>query len=338
VRRLHKTATRHDTDPARAVSSVAASAVAVRAAGKRFDANVAVEDADLTVAPGEVRGLLGPNGAGKTTLLRMLLGLIAPDHGTIELFGQVVTGAGDAGREGVAGFVEMPCFYPYLSGRANLEVLAGFDSGDSATRIDVALERVGLGSRSRDRVSGYSTGMRQRLGIAAALIRLPRLLLLDEPTSGLDPASAREIALLVQSLASEGVAVLLSSHHIGQVEHICDTFTVLSRGRVVWEGTIAQLRAQAPPSAVRMRTSDDQLALAIAQRHPEIAINDDTEAGLRISGSQEAVDHLVLDIGRAGVAVRGLDLAASPLESIFFYLTDPPRTAGPMPEPTAVLR
>ena len=313
---------------------------AVRAMGlhKRFDANVAVDGVDLTVAAGEVRGLLGPNGAGKTTLLRMLLGLVAPEHGTIELFGRVVGDSGDAGREGVAGFVETPCFYPYLSGRANLEVLAGFDSGDSATRIDAALGRVGLGSRDGDRVGGYSTGMRQRLGIAAALIRSPQLLLLDEPSSGLDPASSREIAALIQSLATDGVAVLLSSHRISEVEDICDTLTVLSRGVVVWDGTITQLRAQAPPSAVRLRTSDDELALTIADCHPEIAIAREDHTGLRLSGSQDAVDRFVLDIGRSGVAVRGLDLTASPLESMFFYLTGEPQPAGQVPEPAAALR
>ncbi len=314
------------------------SAVSARGLRKRFDASVAVDDVDLTVAAGEVRGLLGPNGAGKTTLLRMLLGLVAPDHGSIELFGQVVGDSGDGGRDGVAGFVEMPCFYPYLSGRANLEVLAGFDSGDSASGIDAALERVGLGSRAGDRVGGYSTGMRQRLGIAAALIRSPRLLLLDEPTSGLDPASAREMAMLLQNLTAEGVAILLSSHQIGEVEEVCDTVTVLSRGRVLWDGTIGELRAQAPPSAVRLRTSDDDLALAVAQRHPEIAIVHEDDAGLRLSGPQDAIDRFVLDLGRSGIAVRGLDLAASPLESMFFYLTDAPDPAGQAPEPAVALR
>ncbi len=300
---------------------------AVRASdlSKRFGASMAVDGVDLAVAPGEVRGLLGPNGAGKTTLLRMLLGLVAADHGEIELFGRPVDDPGGHGPEGVAGFVELPCFYPYLSGRDNLEVLAGFDACDTASGIDTALERVGLAPRAGDRVSGYSTGMRQRLGIAAALIRSPRLLLLDEPTSGLDPASARELATLVQTLAGEGVAVLLSSHQIGEVEHICDTFTVLSAGRVVWDGTVAQLRSQAPPSAFRLRTSDDVLTIDLARRHPAIAIAPEAEEGLRITGSQDGVDEFVLVLGRAGVAVRALEMVVSPLESMFFFLTDAPR-------------
>src|SRR5579875_1138770 len=153
---------------------------ALRAIGlrKRFAATSALEAVTMTVPAGEVHGLLGANGAGKTTLLRLLFGLISPDAGSVHLLGRPLGGPGSVALDRVAGFVEDPAFYPYLSGAANLWVL----------------ERVGLGSRGRDRVSGYSTGMRQRLGLAAALLRLPRLLLLDEPTSGLDPAGARDVA------------------------------------------------------------------------------------------------------------------------------------------------
>src|ERR1700722_409134 len=188
-------------------------ALETREVSKRFGDTCAVDSVDLTVERGEVRGLLGPNGAGKTTLLRMLLGLIRPDAGEIELLGQPLEGSGSVALHGVGGFVEDPAFYPYLSGRVNLRLLArldgnggsgrsggsrgldGSDRGLEAT-IDEALTRVGLGQRGDDRVGGYSTGMRQRLGIAAALLRSPRLLLLDEPTSGLDPAGARAIATL----------------------------------------------------------------------------------------------------------------------------------------------
>jgi len=288
---------------------------------KRFGPTVAVTGVDLTVAPGEIRGLLGPNGAGKTTLLRMLLGLVVPDAGAIELFGRGVTGAGAVGRHGTAGFVEMPGFYPYLSGRANLEVVAELDPVGARARIDGALASVGLASRAHERVSGYSTGMRQRLGIAAALMSAPRLLLLDEPTSGLDPSGAREIAKLVQALAAEGIAVLFSSHQIGEVEHVCHTFTVLSRGRVVWDGTAQRLRAEAPASAFSLRTTDDQRALEIARRHRDVRTSPAGEGGLWVRAQQEALDTLVLDLARSEVAVRRLDLVMSPLESMFFSLT-----------------
>ncbi len=216
---------------------------------KRFEGICAVDRVDLVVDEGEVRGLLGPNGAGKTTLLRMLFGLVRADQGTIELVGRRLDRRDSLALDGVSGFVEEPSFYPYLSGRANLEVLAELDGPDARTRIDDALERVELTGRAADRVGGYSSGMRQRLGIAAALMRAPRLLLLDEPTSALDPGGARLVVELLRTLSEEGVAVLLSSNKIEEVERVCDSFTVLSRGRVVWDGRTERMRAEAPPSA-----------------------------------------------------------------------------------------
>jgi len=232
---------------------------------KRFGAVTAVAGVELTVAAGEVRGLLGPNGAGKTTLLRMLFGLIHPDAGTVRLLGRAWHGLDDEALQGVGGFVEEPAFYPYLSGRANLSLLARLDAGPSAAAVQDALARVGLERRGDDRVAGYSTGMRQRLGLAAALLRSPRLLLLDEPTSGLDPAGARAAAALVRELAGEGVAVLLSSHQIGDLERVCDAYTVMREGRVVWDGSAQELIAQAPASGYALATSDDELALRIAE-------------------------------------------------------------------------
>ena len=195
-----------------------AAVAAVRASGlvKRFESTTAVDGVDLVVGEGEVQGLLGPNGAGKTTLLRLLFGLLTPDAGEVELLGRPLGAADAVDLDGVAGFVEEPTFYPYLlgagepraAGRARPRVPGG-------RRVDEVLERVGLAGRGGDRVSGYSTGMRQRLGIAAALLRAPRLLLLDEPTSGLDPAGVREMGGLLRRLAADGTAVLLSSHLIG---------------------------------------------------------------------------------------------------------------------------
>jgi ABC-2 type transport system ATP-binding protein len=295
---------------------------AVRASGlvKRFETTVAVDRVDLVVEDGEVRGLLGPNGAGKTTLLRLLFGLVAADEGEIALFERPLGAADSLNLDGVAGFVEEPTFYPYVSGRVNLELLAELDGGADAGRVEEVLERVGLASRGGDRVSGYSTGMRQRLGIAAALLRSPRLLLLDEPTSGLDPAGARDMGGLVRRLAAEGTAVLLSSHLIGDLENVCDTFTVLRLGKVVWNGTAAQIRDQAPGSAYRLATSDDARALAIAEQHPQIHATRSQTGEIRLA-VQGRVDAYVLDLGRADVAVRRLELVVSPLESMFFALT-----------------
>jgi ABC-2 type transport system ATP-binding protein len=190
---------------------------------KAYGANTVLGGVNLTLAPGEVRGLIGPNGAGKTTLLRLIVGLVGPDAGT------VVTNA-----QPVAGIIEEPTFYPYLSARVNLELLDLLDRGAGAERIDAALESVGLAARADDRVGGFSSGMRQRLGIAAALIRRPKLLLLDEPTSALDPEAVEATVALVRRLADEhGVATLIASHQIGMLETLVDSTSRLEGGRIV---------------------------------------------------------------------------------------------------------
>jgi ABC-2 type transport system ATP-binding protein len=296
-------------------------AIRVRSIVKHFEATCALDAVDLVVQEGEVRGLLGPNGAGKTTLLRILFGLIRADGGTVELFGRPLELAGVGALDGVAGFVEDPSFYPYLSGRVNLELLAELDGGTTGDRIDESLERVGLASRAGDRVSGYSTGMVQRLGIAAALLRAPRLLMLDEPTAGLDPGGVREVASLVRELSADGVTVVLSSHQIVEVEEICHSFTVLRTGRVVWDGPAAELRAQAPASAYRLSTSDDELALSLAERHAGVGAVGSDSGGLELAVEEGTLDRFVLALGAAGVAVRRLELLASPIETMFFALT-----------------
>jgi ABC-2 type transport system ATP-binding protein len=201
-----------------------APAIRVSGLSKRYGEHVALANVDLSVRPGQLRGLLGPNGAGKTTLLRLIFGLARADSGEIQIAGRL------------AGFAEDPTFYPYLSGRRNLEMLASLDGIDAA-EVGPVLERVGLGTRAADRVAGYSTGMRQRLGIAAALLRHPTVLALDEPTSGLDPAGIRDTSALLAELAADGVAILIASHLIGELEEICDSYTILLDGAVIWDGS-----------------------------------------------------------------------------------------------------
>jgi ABC-2 type transport system ATP-binding protein len=310
---------------------------AVTASGlvKRFEATTAIDGLDLVVKAGQVHGLLGANGAGKTTLLRLLFGLIAPDAGSIALLGRALRGPGSAALDHVAGFVEEPSFYPYLSGRTNLALLARLDGDVPPGLIGEALERVGLTSRADSRVGGYSTGMRQRLGIAAALSRTPRLLLLDEPTSGLDPAGARAVAALVRELSGQGVAVLLSSHQIGELEKVCDAYTVIRRGRVVWDGTAAQLVAQAPASAYALHTSDDDRALQIAAGIRGVRAGRSPRGRLTIAVRQDSLDALVLALGDARVAVRRLELLVSPLESMFFALSGDATEEGLEPDDLA---
>ena len=301
--------------------AAAATALGVRGLSKRYGATLALDGVDLELAPGELRGLLGPNGAGKTTLLRTLFGLIRPDAGEVTVLGRRLDPRQPVPLDGVAGFVEEPAFYPYLSGRDNLELLAELD-GAGGSGISDALELVGLAERAGGRVGGYSTGMRQRLGIAAALLREPSLLLLDEPTSGLDPAGTRAVSKLLRDLADRGVAVLLSSHLIGELEALCDSYTVIRSGRVVWDGSASRLEAEAPGSAYAMSVSDEARALELAERDDGVeAGRAHGVAGLRLVARPGELDGYVLALGRAGVAVRRLELLVSPLESMFFALT-----------------
>ena len=299
-------------------------AVECRALVKQFGETRAVDGVDVDVERGQVLGLVGPNGAGKTTLLRMLLGLARPDAGTIALLGRRLDTNDPRLPDGVAGFVEEPRFYPYLSVRANLELLVRLDGG-GARPIDGALERAGLARIARQKAGGLSTGTRQRLGIAAALIREPLLIVLDEPASGLDPAGARELRALVRELARDGVAVLLSSHDMAEVEDLCDAVTILRRGRVVWDGPLERLRAEAPAPVMRLETSDDARALSLARKLPRVRIEPAPDRGLTVSAGGADLDRLVLHLAVAGIAVRRLEVEQTPLESMFFTLTEGPR-------------
>jgi ABC-2 type transport system ATP-binding protein len=266
----------------------------------------------------------------------MLFGLIRPDAGMLEVFGRSWERDGIAALDGVAGFIESPKFYPYLSGRRNLQLLAGLDGGVPDGRVDEVLDVVDLGRRGRDKVGGYSFGMRQRLGVAASLLRDPRLLVLDEPANGLDPAGIRDMRALVHRLASSGLTVLLSSHDMDEVEEICDNVTIMKTGAVVYHGTIADLRRQAPPQAHLLRTSDDGAALELAAGRPGLAVTA-AEGQLAVRGTQEAVDAYIGVVVSAGIALRSLTLGEAPLEALFFMLTeatpDRPAPAFAAPEP-----
>ncbi|WP_236790603.1 ABC transporter ATP-binding protein [Amycolatopsis sp. GM8] len=206
---------------------------------KRYGQIVAVDDLDLTVPTGEIYGFLGPNGAGKTTTLRMLLGLTRPSAGSLHVFGRT---PGPGYLDQVGALIEGPAFYPYLSGRENLRVFAGHARVPGA-RVDAVLRTVDLTDRAKDSYRTYSLGMKQRLGLAAALLKDPRLLVLDEPTNGLDPAGIADMRVLLRKLAADGVTVLLSSHLLAEVSQICDRIGVLSHGKLVTQATIEELRA-----------------------------------------------------------------------------------------------
>ena len=301
--------------------------LAVDATGvtKAFGSVLAVDDVSVQVDAGEVYGVLGPNGAGKTTFLRMLFGLIRPDAGTIRVFGKTWDQAGVGVLDGVAGFIESPRFYPYLTGRANLEGLALLDGGIRAGLLEEVLDIVDLTDRADRKVGGYSYGMRQRLGVAASLLREPRLLVLDEPANGLDPAGIRDMRALVKRLAHSGLTVLLSSHDMGEVEEICDNVTILDQGSVAFHGTIAQLRTMAPDPGYLLATTDDARALALAEDHPTVEVTRDPEAALVVTGPQSLVSTYVAALVRADVELLGFTATQTPLEALFFMLTDETR-------------
>ncbi|MBE2315198.1 ABC transporter ATP-binding protein [Solirubrobacter sp. CPCC 204708] len=296
-------------------------AIEARGLVKRYGEITAVDHVDLTVRSGDVYGYLGPNGAGKTTSLRMLLGLIRPDEGSARLFGHDPLVEGARALDGVAGFVEAPRFYPYMSARKNLEFVAALDGGDAAERIDEALDTVDLTKRQHDKVRGYSHGMKQRLGIAGALLRDPKLLLLDEPTTGLDPAGMRDMRALVHRLAEDGLTVLLSSHLMSEVEDLCDRVAIVTRGRVVYEGALDELIATTA-GRYDLRTTNDAEAAMIARRAHGIAGVTVSNAGIAFEGDEVAVAHLTLELAQAGIGLRALVPRTATLEELFFRMTE----------------
>jgi ABC-2 type transport system ATP-binding protein len=297
---------------------------AVRTEGlvKRYGELTAVDHVDLTVPHGSVYGLLGPNGAGKTTFMRMLFGLIRPDGGRVELFGRLgVPGRVEALTD-VAGFVETPRFYPYLSAHKNLEVLATLDRRNDADRIPEVLEQVDLTDRASSKVREFSYGMVQRLGVAASLMRAPQLLVLDEPTNGLDPAGIRDMRALILRLASTGITILLSSHNMLEVEEICGHVAIMRNGRVAFDGEMSDLRALADDVEYHLVTNDDACAVEACREAEGVGNVRRAHDGVRFDSHPEAVERLTTRLGRDGIGIRRLELPTTALETLFFRLTE----------------
>ena len=310
-----------------------APAVRLRGLRKEFGHVVAVDGIDLDVPTGAVYGYLGPNGAGKTTSLRMMLGLVRPTSGDVELFGRNPATEGVGALHGVAGFVESPTFYPDLSGRRNLHLLAALDGGRHHERVEEVLEVVELTGRGDDKVGGYSQGMRQRLGLAAALLRRPRLLLLDEPTNGLDPGGMRDMRRLVAALAEQGLTVLLSTHLMVEVEQLCSELAVIARGRIRFAGTIAHLRDAHRGADYRLTVTDVRRALAAGADAPGVHLEADATSGqLLLRAAPADAAELTVRLGRAGVGIYAMLPDAPTLEELFFGLTEGgAEQAGPAP-------
>jgi ABC-2 type transport system ATP-binding protein len=304
--------------------------LAVRASGisRRFGDVVALDDIHLDVARGEIHGLVGPNGAGKTTLLGLLLGLAVPDGGQLDIL-DVSVGRALGAPSGVSGFVDGPGLYPSLTARQNLAALAALHGRDTPTaRPDELLELVGLTDVADDRARGFSLGMRQRLGLAAALLTRPRLLVLDEPSNGLDPAGKRHIHGVLTRIAAEGSSVVLSSHRMDDVEALCSEVTLLATGRVVFSGPLDKLAAETRELDYRLLTSDGRGARELAAGTPGVAVTVADGATTRhgtdvlvVRAPVPALDELVRRLVRAGIALRELAPLLSPLEAAFLSLT-----------------
>src|SRR5829696_4109656 len=283
---------------------------------KNFGPRRAVDEVDLTVTRGEVYGFLGPNGAGKTTTLRMLLGLVRPTSGSALVHGRPPGDPAAVARTG--SLVEGPGFYPYLSGRENLRVLARY-RGLPDREVDRVLERVDLTARGADRFRSYSLGMKQRLGVAAALLGDPDLLVLDEPTNGLDPAGMAEMRRLLVEVAAGGQTVLLSSHLLAEVQEICDRVGFIDRGRLLVESTVTELRGG---TEIRLGARPLDRALAVAMQlagDDAVRVVDGRE--LRLAAPAERIPELARALVGAGIDVTELHAVERSLEEVFFDLT-----------------
>ena len=297
---------------------------------RKFDA---VRDASLAVMPGQVYGFLGPNGAGKTTTIRMILGLLRPTSGQAYLYGALVRS--DMGKlRRVGALVEGAAFYPYLSGRKNLQVLARTYGQYDPQRIDELLDRVNLREGGKRRVKHYSTGMKQRLGLAAALLHDPDLIVLDEPTNGLDPAGIQEMRVLIRDLVDQhGKTVFLSSHMLNEVEQVCDRVAIIRKGEIVHEGAVADViqAAQTGSAAVLVRVSPVEQALSLLQARWLTEPHRSGNGALHVQVTQAEVPQMVRQLAEAQIDIYEVTPQRRTLEDFFLEVTE---EAIPIDAPT----
>ncbi len=316
------TATLPDTSDNQAAES--RWAVETHGLTKRFGENVAMNGVELLVPRGCAFGYLGPNGAGKTTLIRVLLGLTHADAGTMSLLGFPVPRHRDLALARVGAIVDEPRFHGHLSGRENLQILAAAREPEARDRIESALERVGMLYRADDRVSKYSMGMRQRLGVAACLIGDPELLILDEPMNGLDPAGMAEMRDMIVSLVAEGRTVVLSSHLLDEVERTCDAVAIVDRGKVIRQGPISELLAGAS-LALQVECSEPDRARSLLEGSTIGAHIEVGPLGLGITLPAGTAREVIAEINRilveGGIAVYQLQEIQASLESWFLQVT-----------------
>ena len=288
---------------------------------KRYGSITAVDNLSLQVPDAGVFGLLGPNGSGKTTSMGMLLGLIRPTAGSIRLFGNAVEGVHPDSLRRIGAIVEEPNFYPYLSGRDNLRYFQGITGRETPGEVDHLLEMVGLSDRANSKVSTYSLGMKQRLGIAYTLLGDPDMLLLDEPTNGLDPAGMAEVRDLIRHLGGTGRAVLLSSHVLHEVEQVCDSLAILSNGKLIAQGEVAELLHSRGRERIRMRTTDNVRAIEVlsALEWVEDVISDDNS--ILVTAPGDRASELSAALSESEIYVTEMAVPRMSLEQYFLEVT-----------------
>lgn len=288
---------------------------------KRYGSRWAVKGLDLKIPRGEVFGFLGPNGAGKTTTIRMVLGLITPSSGSVHINGLDIHKDRLNALGSIGAIVETPAFYGYLTGRENLRLLGSITGGVDEKRLDEVLELVGLAARAGDKVKGYSQGMRQRLGIAQALLSRPDMIILDEPTNGLDPSGMREMRGLIGDLAREhGITVFISSHMLFEVETVCTEVAVINNGTLVAQGTVSELLKK-ESVWLEVRVSDKALAKKILSGLEYVLAVEEDERQLRAHVGVQKVAEINRKLVEGGVEVSALIPRAESLEEFFLKLT-----------------
>jgi ABC-type multidrug transport system ATPase subunit len=298
------------------VSEESSSVVETHGLTKKFGDRTAVDHVELRIPAGSAFGYLGPNGAGKTTLIRMLLGLTKATSGSMRLLGHPIPAERDQALARVGAIVEEPRFHPYLTGRENLRIVAAAREPAAHARIDDALARVGLAKRADEKVKAYSLGMRQRLGVARALLADPELLILDEPMNGLDPAGMEEFRFMIRGFVDEGRTVVLSSHLLDEVEKTCDAIAIVDQGKVVVQGSIAELTGEA--TTVLVGTSDDARAVSLLGAYEVERVPDGLRVRIDDDSTAAAVNRTLVE---AGLDVHRLEPERVSLERRFLEIT-----------------
>jgi ABC-2 type transport system ATP-binding protein len=299
-------------------------AIRIQGLRKTYGSRIALDSLDLDVPQGAVYGFLGPNGAGKTTTMRVLVGLIRPDAGRVELFGEAYDRSRRRLLHRVGALIEQPAFLPYLSGRDNLRVVGAAGPPVPAARVDEVLDFVGLADRARDRYGAYSQGMRQRLGIAAALLNDPPLLLLDEPANGLDPAGIADLRRTFRDLAAAGKTVFVSSHILPEIQQLADLVGIIDRGRLVRQGSLRDLLAGSGQLRVQVGAAAVPEATAVLERAVgagRVRLDGRGPEWLTVAAAPDRAAELNRLLVTSGIDVFGLE-AGSDLEQLFLSLTE----------------